>query len=169
MNRIALVGFAGCGKSFIGKKLARYLNFDFVDLDDAFEEAYHLSIADFFKKYGENAFRQCEQKVLNDNLLKDNVVLALGGGTPCFGQNMQHIVENCFTVYVKMSPLSLHHRLQNAKRVRPLTQNLNSEELMNYIEKTLARREEFYNQANVCVKGENFDLEALLSIINSEK
>ena len=167
MGRIALVGFAGCGKSHIGKRLAHRLNYDFVDLDDAFEEIYHLSIADFFQKYGEAAFRLCEQKVLNDNLLKDNIVLALGGGTPCFGLNMQQIVERCFTVYVKMSPVSLHHRLQNAKRIRPLTQNLNSEDLMSYIEKTLALRETYYNKEQICGKGENFDLEALVETLNS--
>ncbi len=159
--RIILIGFPGCGKSSAGKRLAAKLGCKFVDLDDAFEEAYHVSIPIFFARYNETAFRSCERKVLLDKLQEDNIVLSSGGGTPCFADNMQLMKENGTVVYIKMSPASLFDRLTHAKRPRPLVQKRTPEELRQYIETTLSQREVFYNQAHLTVKGESIDIEGL--------
>ena len=159
--RIILVGFPGSGKSSVGKKLAAKLGCDFVDLDDAFEEAYHVSIPDFFAKYNEPAFRSCERKVLLDKLLLENVVISSGGGTPCFADNMAIMKQFGIVVYIKMAPASLFDRLSHAKRVRPLVQNLTPEELQEFIATNLPKRETFYQQAHITVKGESIDIEGL--------
>ena len=165
--RIILVGFPGSGKSSVGKKLAAKLGCDFVDLDDAFEEAYHVSIPDFFAKYNEPAFRSCERKVLLDKLQLENVVISSGGGTPCFSDNMQLMKDNGMVVYIKMAPASLFDRLSHAKRVRPLVQNKTPEELRAFIDTNLPLRETFYNQAHLTVKGESIDIEALCEKIKT--
>lgn len=165
MGRIVLVGFPGCGKSTVGKKLASKLSYGFVDLDNAIEEAYHLSIPEFFAKYGENGFRTCEQKVLTNKLSEDNIVISAGGGTPCFFQNMELINAHSISVYIQMVPQSLFHRLSHAKRARPLVQNMTPPELQQYIDSTLAIREPFYLQAHLTVKGESLDVEELVDRI----
>ena len=159
--RVILVGFPGSGKSSVGKKLAAKLGCEFVDLDNAFEEEYHVSIPDFFQKYNETAFRSCERKVLLDKLALDNVVLSAGGGTPCFSDNMQLMKNSGVVVYIKMAPASLFDRLSHAKRVRPLVQNKTPEELQQYIDNTLPLRETFYQQAHLIVKGESIDVDNL--------
>ena len=159
--RVILVGFPGCGKSSVGKKLAAKLGYGFVDLDEAFEEEYHISIPDFFQKYNETAFRSCERKVLINKLQLDNVVISSGGGTPCFSDNMQLMKDSGIVVYIKMAPASLFDRLSHAKRPRPLVQNKPPEELQQYIDNTLPLREPVYQQAHFTVKGESIDIEAL--------
>ncbi len=159
--RIILVGFPGCGKSSVGKKLAAKLGYGFVDLDEAFEEEYRISIPGFFQKYNEPAFRSCERKVLLDKLQLDNVVISSGGGTPCFSDNMQLMKDSGTVVYIKMAPASLFDRLSHAKRMRPLVQNKTPEELRAYIDTTLPLREPIYQQAHLTVKGESIDIEAL--------
>lgn len=159
--RVILVGFPGCGKSSVGKKLAAKLGYGFVDLDEAFEEEYHISIPDFFQKYNETAFRSCERKVLINKLQLDNVVISSGGGTPCFSDNMQLMKDSGIVVYIKMAPASLFDRLSHAKRPRPLVQNKTPEELQQYIDNTLPLREFVYQQAHFTVKGESIDIEAL--------
>lgn len=157
--RIILVGFPGCGKSSVGKKLASKLGYGFVDLDEAFEEEYHITIPDFFRKYNETAFRSCERKVLVNKLQQDNIVLSSGGGTPCFSDNMQLMKDSGLVVYIKMAPASLFDRLSHAKRVRPLVQNKTPEELRAYIDTTLPLREPVYQQAHLTVKGESINIE----------
>ena len=159
--RVILVGFPGSGKSSVGKKLAAKLGCEFVDLDDAFEEEYHVSIVDFFAKYNETAFRSCERKVLLDKLQFENVVISSGGGTPCFSDNMQLMKNSGVVVYIKMAPASLFDRLSHAKRPRPLVQNKTPEELRAYIDTNLPLRETFYQQAHLTVKGESIDIERL--------
>ncbi|MBR4535273.1 MAG: shikimate kinase [Bacteroidales bacterium] len=159
--RVVLVGFPGCGKSSAGKKLAAKLGYDFVDLDDAFEETYHVSIPNFFVKYSEPAFRSCERKVLLDKLQHDNVVISSGGGTPCFADNMDTMKKSGIVVYIKMAAASLFDRLIHAKRPRPLVQNKSPEELQEFIAVNLPKRETFYQQAHLTVKGESIDIEGM--------
>ena len=159
--RVILVGFPGCGKSSVGKKLAAKSGLRFVDLDEAFEEEYHITIPDFFQKYNETAFRSCERKVLINKLQEDDIVLSSGGGTPCFSDNMQLMKDSGIVVYIKMAPASLFDRLSHAKRPRPLVQNKTHEELQQYIDNTLPLREPVYQQAHLTVKGESIDIDGL--------
>ena len=159
--RVILVGFPGCGKSSVGKKLAAKSGLRFVDLDEAFEEEYHITIPDFFQKYNETAFRSCERKVLINKLQEDDIVLSSGGGTPCFSDNMQLMKDSGIVVYIKMAPASLFDRLSHTKRPRPLVQNKTHEELQQYIDNTLPLREPVYQQAHLTVKGESIDIDGL--------
>jgi shikimate kinase len=167
MKRIVLVGFPGSGKSTIGKRLAAQMNLNFVDLDQKIEEKYKLLIPDFFAKYGELPFRQCEYELLNEVLTLDNCVISVGGGAPCFYDAMDLIINHSISVYIRLSAKSLHHRLLNSVRPRPLVMGKTSSELMNYIEEQLPLRELFYMRAALCIKGENLDCAALTEQLNN--
>lgn len=165
-SRIVLIGFPGSGKSTIGKKLAHHLNFDYIDIDHYFEELNHISIPLFFKKYGEDIFRKSEHLILKELLQKENIVISTGGGTPCFHGNMDLILENSFSVYIKMSPISLLDRLSHSKKVRPLIQDKTPDEIKEFIKNLLPVREKFYMTADLIIKGENLDFDHLLTLVS---
>ena len=158
---IYLVGYMGSGKSTVGKRLAHKLNFTHLDLDDFFEESYKISVINFFRKYDEAAFRKIESNMLKKNLGLNHHVTSTGGGTPCFNNNMDWIKQHGFSVYIQMHPHSLFTRLKHAKRLRPRTSFLNDEELKKRITDDLLTREKFYLQADLTIKGENIDIDAL--------
>lgn len=167
MNRIVLLGFPGCGKSTYGRRLAGRLGYEFYDLDKQFESFYHISVFDFFKKYGEDVFRMCEKKLLGELLLQDRCVISVGGGTPCFYDSMDKILQNSFSIYIKLSEKSLFVRLSNSKMTRPLLARKTDDELMTYICNTLISRENFYSRAHVTVKGEGLAVDDLVSLVKS--
>ena len=161
-NRIVLVGFAGAGKSTVAKKIAQHFNFLALDTDIMLEEKYRISVFDVFEKYDESVFRQLEYKTLVEALQQDNVVIATGGGAPCFFDAMKIINENAHSIYIEMSPKSLTHRLLRAKVTRPYTQNKTEEELLTFITEQLALRRPIYQQAHFTVKGEDLDLQQII-------
>lgn len=156
---IVLLGYMASGKSTIGKILANNLSYDFVDLDDYIEVAEKCSIKDIFKKQGEIYFRKKEAHYLSEILAKrNNVVLALGGGTPCYGNNMKMLVqhENTITIYLKATIESLAKRLENEKDKRPIISHLNTRnELIEFIGKHLFERMQYYSQAKFAVDTNN--------------
>lgn len=165
MERIVIVGFPGAGKSSIGRRLAARLNWHFVDTDSYFETKYHISIPDFFAKYGEDFFRICEANVLKEVLKMKQVVISTGGGMPCFFDNMSLIVSSSRAVYLKLSPKSLATRLALSHKMRPLVMGKSLEEITEYVEKTLVEREVFYSRAQITMKGESLVLDDLLALL----
>ena len=159
--RVFLLGYMGCGKSNKGSKLAKKLNLNFFDLDILFEEKYKLTIQQFFSKYGEGLFRKLEHKLLKEILHNDNIVLSLGGGSPCFYDNMNLINESGITVYIKMPVKALQHRLTQAKKTRPLIKNRSPEELESLIASQLSEREVYYSKAHLTICGINPDIDQL--------
>ena len=151
----------GSGKTTVGRHLAKLLNYEFVDLDHLFEEKYHLSVFDFFEKYDEDAFRKIESKLIDEVSTKSNLVISTGGGAPCFFDNMDKMKKAGIVVYLQMAVKSLAHRLSNAKKVRPILKNLSEDELISFIENQLDKREVFYKQANMTVKGESINIDTL--------
>jgi len=151
MNNIYLIGFMGVGKSTIGKKLARELGFDFVDMDDAFEEKYKITIHLFFKKYGEELFRKLEYQLLLSTFKKKNVVVATGGGTVCYRNAMEQMNRKGLTVYLEMPVGKIVERLKNAKRKRPLVAGKSDNELLSTINERLDNRLLYYQKAKITV------------------
>ncbi len=153
--RIILIGFMSSGKSTIGKQLARKLNMEFIDIDDAFESKYKMTITNFFELFGEDKFRELEKGILLESLKQEHVVIATGGGTPCFFNNMQLINEHGISVYFKLHPNSIVDRLLHTKKKRPLLMNLSRDELNTYVNTQLNKRESFYQQARFTYTIEN--------------
>ncbi len=153
--RIYLVGFMGCGKSSLGKRLARKLEYDFLDLDQEIEKQTGKTITEIFRHEGEDWFRRKEKEVLHKTISMERLVISTGGGTPYHFDNMEFMNAHGVTVYLKMSPVSLTHRLENARRKRPLVADLEGGDLQRFVKDRLEQREPFYTKAHCIIKGES--------------
>ena len=145
--RLYLLGYMGSGKSRVGQNLADFLGFDFMDMDDYIEERYRISIHDFFDKYGEGAFRIAESKILKETITRDDIVIATGGGTPCYFDNIDFINEHGISVYLKVEPAILAERLHGSRKKRPVISNVRKEDLDHVIVQQLYERELYYIKA----------------------
>src|SRR5690606_7293016 len=124
--KITLLGYMGSGKSTMGNQLATDLGFDFIDLDQYIESKENTNISGLFKNLGEIKFRKIEHERLKEVLnLPKNTVIALGGGTPVYYNNMDLINEHSHSVYLRLSPVQLFERLKNDKANRPLIHRIN--------------------------------------------
>lgn len=149
---IILIGYMGSGKSSVGKNLSKTLNMEFVDLDQFIENNEDMSIPEIFQSKGEVYFRKKEHFYLKELLQMDNCILSLGGGTPCYGANMDAILnaDHAKSIYLKSSLISLVDRLKNGKQSRPLISHLKKdEELTEFIGKHLFERAFYYNQSKI--------------------
>jgi len=157
--KIVLIGYMGSGKSTIGKQLAKLLNVQFKDLDQEIEQIEKQPIKEIFVNKGEIYFRKKEIDVLKTILNENkNIILATGGGTPCFGNTMEYLNSDTEikTIYLKATISTLVSRLYNERKTRPLISHLESkEELKNFISKHLFERSYFYNLASIKVNTEN--------------
>lgn len=163
--RIYLIGFMGSGKSSLGRRLAKKLAYPFVDLDQEVENLAGMSIPDIFLRLGERHFRELEQKVLQQTVAHHKAVIATGGGTPCFFDNMEFINAHGVSVYLRMSPASLAFRLEHAQIHRPLVEKRKGEDLLQFIEEKLGEREPWYLQARCIIKGETVKADQVISLV----
>ena len=148
--KIVLLGYMGSGKTTIGKLLAKLLSYEFIDLDEYIEEKEGMKISDVFQSKGEIYFRIQEGNYLKELLNSNsNVVLSLGGGTPCYGNNMKNIINSAAkSFYLKASLNTLVERLQVHRDKRPMIAHLSNDELNEFIGKHLFERVSYYQQAN---------------------
>ena len=153
--RIFLIGFMGCGKTTLGKKLAKHLNYNFIDLDSYIEKTTNKTITEIFENKGEKKFRIVEKESLTEVCKMDNLVIATGGGTPCFFDNMQKILDSGKAIYLKMEIEDLLERLETEKSQRPLIENKSAKELENFIRNKLSEREHFYKKSNYILQGKS--------------
>ena len=165
LKRIFLIGYMGSGKSSALKQLGKLLSWETYDLDRLFEERYKISVQDFFHKYDETAFRKLESQLLKEIVNYENAIIATGGGTPCFYDNMEWMNANGTTIFIKVSPKTAVNRLINSKKKRPLIEGKSEQELLEYVERHYGERMPFYEKAHITVKGENLDFKDLLDDI----
>lgn len=161
--KIFLVGFMGCGKTHWGHALSRKLQIPFFDLDDVIEEKEEKSITEIFAEMGEEYFRMLEKDVLY--LLTEShesFVMATGGGTPCFFNNIDYMKSRGTTVWINSSVDSLHSRLVKEKEKRPLISSIPDDELRTFIIKKFADRKIFYQQATVIFNEDDLTLDRLI-------
>ena len=127
-DKVFLIGFMGCGKTTFGRKLAKQLEWDFIDLDDYIEAEQKSSIQEIFSDKGESYFRGLESNALEEASKWDKTVISTGGGTPCFNNNISFINNIGLSIYIKLSPEVLKSRLEGGKSKRPLIANLSDAE-----------------------------------------
>lgn len=138
----------GCGKSTLGRSLAKRCDIEFIDLDDYIETKAGKKIRDIFADEGEAAFRELERSTLIEVAARENVLVACGGGTPCFGDNMELMNSRGTTVLLQASHERLLERLKRGRHKRPLIASLTDEELDGFITKQLALRMPHYSKAS---------------------
>ena len=146
-RKIFLIGFMGSGKTFWGRIWAQENQLSFFDLDEEIEKITGESVADLFEKRGEHYFRNIETKELKNFAYKDNFLLACGGGTPCFVDNLTWMNLQGTTIYLQADAHTIFKRIMNETQERPLLNKLNPSELLFFIEQKLKEREVFYLQA----------------------
>jgi shikimate kinase len=156
----------GCGKSTLGRTLAASLNLAFIDLDTFLEEKYFRTIPQIFAEEGEAGFRRKEQKVLHEVSAFDNVVVATGGGAPCFFDNMEVMNNTGSCFFLDVDTDSLVNRLIHAKTERPIIKGKSPDELHHFIEEMMLRRRPFYEKARYTIKGNEIKPEQVLSLLN---
>ena len=153
--RIYLVGYMGCGKSTIGRKVAELLGISFVDLDKYIEERYFKSVPAIFAEEGEKGFREKERSSLFEVSQFEDVVVGTGGGAPCFFDNMELMNSNGITVYIAPDTDVLATRLLKSKTERPLIVGKSREDLISFINEALQKRAPFYEKSKIIIRGEN--------------
>ncbi len=170
--QIVLIGYMGSGKTSIGKKLAEKLQLDFIDLDDYIEEKEQTSINKIFEAKGEIYFRKLENKLLKELISSDRaVVLAVGGGTPCYANNSELITASSTSVYLKTSIHELYDRLVKQKQNRPLIKDLKDDDLKEFIAKHLFERSFYYEKAQLEILTDGKSEDALVDeiILNMQR
>lgn len=164
-NLIVLIGYMGSGKSSVAKVLSSKLKTNHIDLDQFIESSEGISISNIFKKKGEINFRKIERKYL-ENILKSKKysIISLGGGTPCYFDNIEFI--NKFsnnTIFLKTSINELTERLFIEKDDRPIISHLKSKKKLNdFIAKHLFERNKFYNKTKIVIDTDKKGIEEIV-------
>ena len=158
----------GVGKTSIGKKLSKQLNWKFLDTDKLIEKKIGLPIPEIFNQLGEDFFREQEKEILNEIASLENVVVSVGGGLPCFFDNMDRLNEIGTTVYLKLEPEFIVQRLLESKIKRPLISNLSEKQVEEFVIDKLTIREKYYLLANVEIRADRFACEHILNLISSD-
>ena len=165
--KIVLLGYMASGKSTIGREISKKLDMKFIDLDDYISKREKRSISEIFKVEGEIYFRKIESSYLGEILnSKDSFILSLGGGTPCYSNNMELILNSeASSIYIKADIKTLASRLTAEKNKRPLVADLEDDKLIEFVAKHLFERRFFYEQASITVNSENKSIEEIITEI----
>ena len=161
-SSVVLLGYMGCGKTKVGKKLSKKIGARFIDLDAEIEHFYSKSISQIFDDLGEIEFRKIERKILlkilNNN---DFHVLSLGGGTPCYFDNMELINKKTnLTFFLNLESKVLVERLFSRKSKRPIIKSINDKnQMLNFVNKHLFERNVYYSKANYTINSNKRDVE----------
>jgi shikimate kinase len=158
----------GSGKSTLGRLLAKKLNLAFIDLDTFLEEKYFRTIPHIFAEEGEAGFRLKEQIVLKEVSAFDNVIVATGGGAPCFFDNMEVMNNSGFCIFLDVDTDSLVNRLIHAKTERPIIKGKSPDELHQFIDGMMLKRRPFYEKAKYILKGNEISPEQVVELLRTE-
>ena len=155
----------GSGKSTIGPMVARRLKWTFSDLDNLIEAKIGTSIATFFAREGEAAFRLLETETLEETRSMAQTVIAVGGGALCSDHNLNWALENGTIVYLEVGTPFLVGRLRKEYTTRPMLlddqgEPLNEEEITERITALLSTRTPYYSQAHITVNTDHKALSA---------
>ncbi len=167
--KIFLIGFMGSGKTHWGRKLSQKLGMPFFDLDEQVAEHSGKSIAEIFQTEGEEKFRQIEKEILHIiTESHDSFVMACGGGSPCFFNNIEYMNASGTTIWINTDLATLFDRLTKEKESRPLIKDLRDDQLRYFIGKKFAGRKIYYEQANIIVEDDQLVLDTMIEKIFHE-
>lgn len=165
---IFLIGFMGVGKTTTGKKLANSLSLDFIDTDEMIEKKHSCSVVEYFEKNGELSFRKEEREILLDITKRNNqAIISVGGGLPCFKDNMEIMNQNGTTVYLQRPSKELFQRLLQGRHKRPLIAGMSDDELLAFIASKLEERERFYLLADIIADRDHQEPSKLIELIDN--
>jgi shikimate kinase len=166
-GNIFLIGFMGSGKSHWGKIWSEANQWSFIDLDEMIENKEGQSIASIFEHKGEEYFRNIEAMALRSCDGLENSIIACGGGTPCFYENMQWMNDHGSTIYLASNASEILQRVLAEIDKRPLLKKLSQGELLSFIEQKLTEREPYYTQANLTVQSARLNINSFPAILSA--
>lgn len=158
---IVLTGFMGSGKSSVGKKLAKKLQFQFIDTDEIIEKDVGISIAKIFQKKGEPYFREVESKAVALVSILDKFVIATGGGVPLKKANMEELERNSIVIYLKVSPEIVLKRIGHDLS-RPL---LKTKDPLETAREILHKREQAYARCTEMIDTDHSSIDEVIEKI----
>ena len=167
--RIYLIGYMGSGKTTLGQELATKLELSFIDLDKYIEERNYKTVPQLFSEFGEEVFRQRERKALEEVSEFTNVVVATGGGAPCFFDNIELMNRTGITLFLDVDIPTLAERLQKSKTDRPLIRGKSKEELKGLIYEMMQKRLPYYEQAQLRISQSDSLLDVALDSIRKKE
>ena len=153
MKKIFLIGYMGCGKSSLGRKLAKAGGMEFMDMDSIIGQREGASISDIFHYQGEEYFRDAERALIEElGTAEGDMVISTGGGAPAWQNNMELMNSLGATIYLRRTAQQIASRLSpHGRQKRPKLRGLNDEELVAFMTTNMAEREPFYSKAKYCV------------------
>lgn len=152
-----LIGYMASGKTTFGRALSKKTGLPFIDLDEYIEQTQGLTISEIFRKYNEEGFRNIEKEALNEVCFHQKSIIACGGGTPCFFDNMEVMKEAGTTVYLKASVPVLVKRLREENARRPIVAGKTYSEIEAIVKNQLAMRESYYSLADITCNADKLD------------
>ena len=166
--KIYITGFMGSGKTTFGKEIAELIGYEFIDLDKEVEKIEDSTIPQIFKDKGEDAFREAEYKALMATAKAENAVVATGGGTPCYFDNMRWMNDNGITIYLKLFEGELKKRLEPDMNSRPLLNGIDADDLERFVYNTLRERAYYYHQAKIVIDPLSIPADELVNILRQD-
>jgi shikimate kinase len=163
--KIFVMGMPASGKSYWGKKWAKELKLDFIDLDEKIEDSLGKSIPEIFSTSGESFFRETETRMLSEILLLDDFVLSCGGGAPCFGDNLERMNQCGVTVFLNVNIYTLMRNIENNNQPRPLIDGYSSQEMKVKLTQMLQQRLPFYRQSKITLSETELNPKALNAFV----
>lgn len=167
--KIFLVGMMGSGKTYWSKVISKKLKIPFYDLDSLIEILEEQTINEIFENSGEEYFRKIETKILKWFVQKKTFVLATGGGTPCFNNNISWMNKTGLTVWLNDSVENIFERLKSEKENRPAIKNLSDIEIEKFIYQKLVERNEYYSQSKIQLEENGINEKNMLLQIKKNK
>lgn len=164
MRPIFLIGFMGSGKSTMGRAVSRMTGIPFIDLDNYIEGRFHHTVREIFAENGEARFREIERNMLHEVADFEDVIVACGGGTPCFFDNMEYMNTHGTTVFLDTPISKLHSRLMRGRHKRPLIAQKSEEELREYIIDALDKRMAYYSKAQITFSSDRLETESEIEV-----
>lgn len=158
-ERLYIVGYMASGKTTFGRALARRTGREFIDLDELIEQREGMPVAALIAGKGEPYFRELESRILKETAGKRGVVVACGGGTPCYRDNMEFMTLHGMTLWLIATPARMAERIIEAGPTRPLASGKTEEELISFITGHLLERQPHYAKAGWRLSGENLENE----------
>ena len=166
--KVFLIGFMGSGKTYWGRIWAAKSGITFFDLDARIEKAFKMKISDIFEKKGEEKFRELERYHLRKFEHEKNFLLACGGGTPCFSDNMEWMKTQGIVFYLKAKAQLILEQVMNETEERPLLKKINPAELLFFIQKKLKEREPYYSKADFILDVQDLKEDSIAVLLHTK-